>query len=75
MITTTHAHKGCAGSAHTDTELLNLEVEGELTTADHCVGHEYLPMDVFVDARTIQQHFQIDSVYARISGHHLNKRH
>ena len=75
MITTTLDHNSCASNLHTDPDLLHLEIEAELENADHRVGHEYLPMDIFVDPRMIRQHFQIDSVYARISGHRPNKHH
>ena len=74
-MVTTRDLNSCVSSVHADTALHHLEVEAELESADHRVGHEYLPMDIFVDARTVKQHFQIDSVCARISGYHPTKHH
>jgi len=36
-----------------------------LERSDHRAGREYLPMDVFVDPKTIRRHFQGASIRAR----------
>ncbi len=45
--------------------IYSLEVETELEESDRKAGHEYVPMDVFVDPRTMKQHFQMSSIRAR----------
>ena len=39
--------------------------EDELETLDRRLGHDCLPMDVFVDPRTVKEHFQVSSIRAR----------
>ena len=46
------------------------EVEAELEELDRRADHGYLPMDVFVDRRTIDEHFQSSSIRARWSRIH-----
>jgi len=43
----------------------SLKIEAELEKLDRQVGHEYLPMDAFVDPKTMKEHFQISSIRAR----------
>ena len=42
-----------------------LEVEAKLAASGRQAGHEYVPMDVFIDARTMKEHFQVSSILAR----------
>ena len=55
----------CTSRGHEDWSLYSLHVEAELENLDRQAGHEYLPMDVFVDPRTIKEHFQNSSIRAR----------
>ena len=55
--------------------VFSLDVEMELAESDQRIGHEYLPMDIYVDPITIERHFQVASVYARIHRRHPNGFH
>ena len=50
---------------HSEGDLWSLEVEAELEESDRQAGHEYLPMDVYVDRGTMQEHFQMSSIRTR----------
>jgi hypothetical protein len=60
----------CTGRDQDDWSLHSLEVEAELEGRDRKAGHAYLPMDVFVDRRTMNEHFQNSSIRARWSRIH-----
>ncbi|MCB1753659.1 MAG: hypothetical protein KDI74_18270 [Gammaproteobacteria bacterium] len=45
--------------------LYSLEVEAELEQLDRVAGHDYLPMDVFIDSGTLKRHFRDSSVRNR----------
>lgn len=36
----------------------DLKGEAEQESMDHATDHEYLPMDIYVDPRTLKEHFQ-----------------
>ncbi len=57
----------CTRRDQNDWYLYSLEVEAKLETVDREAGHEYVPMDVFVDPWTIKEHFQESSVHTRWS--------
>ena len=42
-------------------------LEGELERVDREAGHDYLPMDVFIDSQTIRRHFRESSVRDRLT--------
>jgi len=48
-----------------DRSVYSLEGEAELEQLDRQAGQDYLPMDVYVDTRTVKQHFQDSSIRAR----------
>ena len=50
---------------HTDWADCFLNCEAELEELDRQAEHEYVPMDVFVDARTIEEHFRVSSIRDR----------
>jgi len=54
-----------ARSGRVEQDLLSLEVEAELEKSDRQAGHDYLPMDVFVDPGAIKEHFQVSSICCR----------
>ena len=45
--------------------LCSLKVQAELEKLDRQAGHDYVPMDVFVNPRVIKQHFDASSIRAR----------
>ena len=53
----------CTSSDHKDWFINS--PEDELGSLDRRLGHDYLPMDVFVDPSTVQEHFQVSSIRAR----------
>ena len=55
----------CTSRGHRERALYSLKVEAELEKLDRQVGHEYVPMDVFVDPRTMKEHFQDSAIRAR----------
>ena len=55
----------CTSWDHTDWSRYSLEREAELERLDRKAGHDYLPMDVYVDARRVKEHFQVSSIHAR----------
>jgi len=60
----------CTSRDQNDWSLHSLEVEAELEKLDRQAGHEYVPMDIFVDPRTMKEHFQDSSIRARWSRNH-----
>ena len=48
------------------------EVEVELEKLDRRAGHQYVPMDVYLDPVTINEHFHVSSICERWSRTHLN---
>ena len=62
----------CNGRDQNDWSLHSFEVEAELGKIDRQAGHDYVPMDVFVDPRTRKEHFQSSSIRSRWSKFHLS---
>jgi hypothetical protein len=60
----------CTSGGHTDWTLHSLKSEAELEKLDRQAGHEYVPMDVFIDPRTMKEHFQDSSIRSRWTGIH-----
>jgi len=54
----------------TDGALCSLKSEAELETLDRRAGHEYVPMDIFIDSRTMKEHFGGSSIRSRWSEIH-----
>lgn len=49
----------CTKRDHTDWSLYSLDDEAEMERLDREAGHDYLPMDVYVDPRTVQGEFAL----------------
>jgi hypothetical protein len=64
MTNTTQKAATCTRRVLAKRTLRLLEVEAELEDFDRRVGHEYVPMDVFIDPGTMKQHFQMASLRA-----------
>lgn len=75
MIDTTPDPVTWTRRLHTKRKLFSLNVEAELAESDRRLGHEYLPLDVFVDPITIKQHFGIASLDTRTHGRHSKDHH
>jgi len=69
MTTMRHNTTTCTGRNHKDYSRRSLEVEAEQKNRDGQRDHEYLPMDIFLDLRTIKEHFQYSSVRNQTSIH------
>ena len=52
--------------AHLEWTLYSLETEAEVEKLDREIGHDYVPMDVFIDSRTMKEHFQESPIRARL---------
>lgn len=72
MTNTIQNRTGCTSRDHREWFLYSLEVEAELERLDREAGHDYVPMDVFVDPRTVKEHFQASSLRARWAKIHPN---
>jgi hypothetical protein len=68
MVSMKQDQINCRRRDHRDWSLLSLEIEAELEKVDHDAGHAYIPMDVFVDKKTIRRHFQMASIRPRLEG-------
>jgi len=55
----------CTGMDQTDWVLDSFNGESEPEKLDRQSGHQYLPMDVYVDPGTIKEHFQASSIRNR----------
>jgi hypothetical protein len=75
MIDTTQDPVTWTREHHTNRKLFSLDVEAELAESDHRLGHEYLPLDVFIDPITIKEHFRIASLCTRTYGSHFKDHH
>ena len=61
MTNTKHAPHICTSSDKTVWTKHPLKTEAGLYNLDRQKGRQYLPMDVYVDPRTIKEHFQASS--------------
>jgi len=64
MASIVHRRTTLDGSIGSRGSLYSLE--GELEKLDRVAGHDYLPMDIFIDPRTINEHFRESSVRSRL---------
>ena len=55
----------CTSGVHVKRTLLSLKDEAEAEQLDRQAGHDYVPMDVFVDPGTMKEHFQASSISSR----------
>ena len=46
-------------------DYIDFKDESELENLDRQAGHQYLPMDVFVDSKTMDEHFHASSIRRR----------
>jgi hypothetical protein len=53
------------GNDQTDGVPCSLKGESELENLDRQAGHQYLPMDVYIDPKTMEEHFQASSIRSR----------
>lgn len=65
MTYSVHNLIDCPSRDHTDRSLYSLDGEAEMEGLDREAGHDYLPMDVYIDPRTVKEHFQNSSIRAR----------
>jgi hypothetical protein len=65
-MTNTKQHSaGCAGKEHTCWILDSIKCPAEPEKPDRQSGHQYIPMDVYVDPKTKKKHFQASSIRKR----------
>jgi hypothetical protein len=65
-MTNTKLHSTlCTGMGKTDWILDSFKGVSELEKLDRQSGHQYIPMDVYVDPKTIKEHFQASSIRNR----------
>jgi len=55
----------CSGMCQTDWVLDSFKGKSELEKLDNQSAHQYIPMDVYVDPQTINEHFQASSIHKR----------
>lgn len=60
----------CVRRERTDWSLYSRTGEIELEKLDLQEGHEYVPMDVYIDPGTIKEHFQAAPILDRWAGIH-----
>jgi hypothetical protein len=66
----------CTNRDQTDWSLHTLEDEAELEELDRRAGHDYLPMDVYVDPVEQRAHFAAAAVVGRLTRmHRISVRH
>jgi len=53
------------GIDQTDGVLNCLKGKSELENSDRQAGHQYLPMDVYIDSKTMDEHFHASSIRRR----------
>ena len=53
------------GKDQTDEVQRSLKGESELENLDRQAGRQYLPMDVYIDPGTIEEHFHASSIRCR----------
>lgn len=65
MTDTKQHYAVCTGMFQTDWVSDAFKGETELEKLDRQSGHQYLPMDVYVDPKTIKEHFHASSIHKR----------
>ena len=60
----------CTSGGRTDWSLCSRKGAAKLEKLDSDAGREYVPMDVYVDAETMHEHFQASPINARLAGTH-----
>ena len=65
MNNTTHKFIRRSSAANPKQTAPSQTIGAELEKLDRHAGHDYLPMDVYVDLGTIRQHFQVSSIRNR----------
>ena len=63
--TMAHTKQDPAAKDQTDGALDSLEGESGLENLDRRAGHQYLPMDVYIDPKTEEEHFHASSIRRR----------
>ena len=53
------------GKDRTDGVLNCLKGESKMENSDRQAGHQYLPMDVYIDSKTMDEHFHASSIHRR----------
>jgi len=65
MTNTKQHSEVCTGMPQTGWVLDTFKGEAELEKSDRQSGHMYIPMDVYVDPKTIKEHFHASSIRKR----------
>jgi hypothetical protein len=65
MAHTKQAPSFAVGIDQTDGVQNGLKGESELENSDRQAGHQYLPMDVYIDSKTMNEHFHASSIRRR----------
>ena len=65
MADTKHDPVIRTGKEQMDRVLCSLKGESELENSDRQAGHQYIPMDVYIDPKTMEEHFQTTSIRSR----------
>jgi len=65
MTSTKQRSAICTGMSQTERVLGSFKGEAELEKLDRQSGHQYIPMDVYVDPKTIKEHFHASSIRKR----------
>jgi len=60
----------CVSRAEVDGTLYSLKAEAEVEKLDREMDHDYVPMDVFIDPKTMKEHFQEPPIRARLKEIH-----
>ena len=58
----------CTSICQTDWVCYSYRGKSELEKSDNQSAHQYIPMDVYVDPQTINEHFQASSIQNRWAG-------
>ena len=69
MTNLRHNPISCTGRDQKDWGLRSLEVEAEQKEPDRQADDEYLPTDIFLDLKTIKDHFQYSSIRNQMGIH------
>jgi hypothetical protein len=70
MTTSKQSSASCTGGDLKNWSLHELKDEAELEDRDRRTGHDYVPMDLYVDPRERSQHFAASKVLKRLRRTH-----